>query len=360
MREISSIGLLLLLTVTWFNGPGLDRSPAIHRYLNLIMAGIGLVMAYYEDWFVLALWAYVCINAMRFPWPANQLTKVSSAGVLYLLVKIMPQAVTVEMVLMAIVVISLAQCCLYFANRRWSGNPNHTDMLMVMGMACAVALSLIQEQGLWSLAMIPLAAPFVTRFGQAAFWVAGLAIALLFVSMPMIGSLLGLASCVAVSLIAWPSRQLQNGPDHGRIRIWSILLTLWWKTGWKSILFGLGPDSWRSWADSFSRLEQQKTGKPGSGQLFTHPHNEYVHVLFEHGLMGLGLLLGLIGSLLAHAWTVQPALIIPGLTLCAIAFTCFPWTLPYEVGVYRNNRLEYDPFGCIGMVLVSAIIMAIC
>ena len=358
------LALIILLAVTWFTGPGLDRSPALHRYLSFVMVGIGGVMAFQQDWIVLALWLCVCVNALRFPWPMNQLLKMATAGVLYLLVLTVRQHISTDLVpyvLVGIVAVAVAQGSLYFVHRRWSGNPNHTDMLMGMAVACCLSLGMLKH---WSwvlgvpLFLSPMLSRRSTQWGQLTIWTgaAGLSVGLLFYPgwfVPII-----LASACGLLMVSWSYRLTIHQHDSGRLRIWWVLLTFWWKSGWKARLIGLGPDSWRSYADSFSQLEQQKTGKAGTGSFMTHPHNEYVHVVFEHGAIGLMLLLAWIGSLVWHTWEVQPALLIPALTLCAIAFTCFPWTLPYEVGVQRNGRIEYDPFGCVGMVVVTMVFVA--
>jgi len=356
MTYFIPFGLFVLLLTAWFTPTGLDRSPAIHRYLLALMVGIGSFMAYHHDWWPLALWMLCCANALRFPWPTGQLLKFAMAGVLYTLVRSLPlTAEMVPWVLYVIMTVAIGQGVLYFVHRRWSGNTNHTDMLMVMGLASAWALGSI-EHSAWFAAGLLFTIPFVLRPGQAYLWVgvgtiAATAQAYPFAAIGILGGMLALPS------LTWRYRFTVDGPDHGRIRIWTILLNIWWSTGWKARLIGLGPDSWRSWADSFSRLEQQKTGTIGGGQFMTHPHNEYVHVLFEHGMIGLLLLLGWIGSLLWHAWFTQPALIIPGLTLCAIAFTCFPWTLPYEVAKPLKLSVEYEPFGCMGMVVITMVVV---
>jgi O-antigen ligase len=356
-----TLSILALLSVTWFNGPGLDRSPAIHRYLSLVMVGIGVVMALQQDWFPLALWTFCCANALRFPWPMTQIVKLSTAGVLYLLVVTIRQYMTAELLpfaLLCIVSVALAQGTLYFLHRRWSGNQNHTDMLLVMGFASALALGVMQHWSWWLFSGIFLI-PFALRPGQAYLWsltgVVGLAV--IYLPFAALGALVG--AVAYLPKVAYDWRTSETHPDHGRCRIWFMFLGLWWQNGWKARCFGLGPDSWRSIVDQVSQAFQANTQRKLTGGFFTHPHNEYVHIVFEQGLVGLALVLGLIGSLLWHAWTVQPALLIPALTLCAIAFTCFPWTTPYEVGVVRNNRQEYDPFGCIGMVAVTALLVAL-
>ena len=350
---ILTCSVLALFIVAWFNGPGLDRSPAMHRYLSLIMVGIGAVMTIQQDWWLLALWAYCCANALRFPWPMNQIVKLSTAGVLFLLVVTFRQHLTVDLipfVLLCLVSVALAQGVLYFAHRRWSGNTNHTDMLMVMGFASALALGVMQHWSWFAFSALFLI-PFAARPGQAYLWslasIVGLS--LLYLPFVALGAIVGAVAYIPTFAYGW--RLSARHLDHGRIRAWFVLLSIWWSAGWKARLIGLGPDSWRVFADRVSQLGKEK--------FFSHPHNEYVHVAFEHGLVGLALVLAWIGSLLWHAWTIQPALLIPSLTLCAIAFTCFPWTTPYEVGVVRNNRQEYDPFGCIGMVLVTVLLVAV-
>jgi O-antigen ligase len=357
--------LLLLLVAAWFMPQGRDRSAVIHRYCIAVMLAGAVLMVSQQDYWPLALWSLVCINALRRPWPARHLTKLGSAVALYAVYAVSRPHVTPELVpyaLMSVVTCGLLGVALWTWEFKTQPNWNHSDMLLVMACACALALMRLHSP-LWILALLPLG--LMPGKGQALAWqlVSVLAVVALAFESPFVGLGLGVAVIGGAGFAAHRMKLHHKafGPDHGRVRIWYILLKGgWWKGTWKEKLFGLGWDSWHGWADSFNRLAAQKSGQPEDKvSVWTHPHNEYIHMLFEHGILGLVLLLGWIGSLFVHAWQATPALIIPGVTLCAIAATCFPWSLPTEHPIEHKQYIDYRPWGNMGMVILSLLMLCL-
>lgn len=358
---VAAWSLVALLGLSWWAWTGRDRSPTIHRYTLAVMIAGGIPMALAQDYWPLALWVVLCGNALRKPWPMTHLAKLGTAGVFYALYRFAHDQLTggPMPILLGLVAVSCAGACLWWINRTRLGNRNHAHMLFVMGFAACLALSMLHHPA-WSVLSLFLLAPLWKFPGQSWIWVACAGLAGLAVIFPLLAIGLALIGVCTMAPRAWRCRMSAQDVDHGRVWIWSILLFGWWHSGWMARWLGLGWGSWTSWADSFSQLEQRKTGLPPKHAAFmTHPHNEYVHLLFEHGVIGLLLLCGWIGSLLWQTWQVEPALLIPAVTLCAIAMTCFPWTTPYEVAVPKKQYIDYTPFGCMGMVITTLCILVL-
>jgi hypothetical protein len=122
---------------------------------------------------------------------------------------------------------------------------------------------------------------------------------------------------------------LATGVDVSvRNNIWRFLV---WRRMWqdwqKAPVAGAGPG--RAWWYGPLYHTQFNYGDPGLG---LDPHNSFLHLLYRHGLVGLGLLLALIGAVFYAAWKVlrdrqqsgNPQ--IEGLLLCfcfTIGFACF-------------------------------------
>lgn len=355
--------LLMVLFLACFARQGRDRSAAIHRYVLAIMLAGAAVMVNQRDWWPLALWSLVCINALRKPWPGRQITKLAVGVGLYGMMVALPP-VEPFWILTGIATAAFIQAARWWIMEK-AEHWNHQDMLYAMGIASIYSLSLLHDWR-WLFAQAPLLVMLfvkqkghVRAAGQGVLWAGAAVVSLVFVSgfWPLSLSVLLLGGIVLGAQVPGLS-QTVTGPDHGRVHQWYVLLKGWWLTSWNERLFGLGWDSWRAWADSLSQLRCKKLGiAPQNEHTFSHPHNEYIHVLFEHGIVGLLLLLGWIGALLWHAWLTNPPLLIPALTLCAIAGTSYPWTLPYETTREHKQYIEFSAFGSMGMVVTSVLLL---
>lgn len=342
--------LLLGLAVVLFAGPGLDRSFVIHSLLlGTVVAG-ALLMCVHQDWLALAGWAVLCVNILRRPYPMQHQARLATFAGLYAVYASVPPIQT-DWLLMGIVgllvVFSLSWHSLLFKHESFR------DMLVTIGIACTVAL-LLKGYLIWAVALGPLLFPLftfrkMTTTLQAHIWVAGIAfLALLFIY-PLV------AVAVAIMAVSWYS--LKPIPLGGslRWRIWRTLLLVQWRNGWSARLFGMGHDAWMQWADALAGLVLKKTGKP-EPETLTNPHNEYVSMLFEHGLVGLAVFSAWACSLLWHAYQHDPVLLIPGLTVAAIALTLFPWTFPREIAIQGRTYVQYQPFGHMSPLLLSVLI----
>lgn len=346
--------LLLFLAVLW-TGPGLDRSFVIHS-LFLATVGIGAaLMVYQADWYALAGWTVLSVNMLRRPYPMQHQARLALVGGLYAVYAFVPPVQT-DWLLMGLVGVlvgfSLAYDVLLFKHESFR------DMLVTMGVACTVAL-LLKGYWLWAVALGPLvfavlvfrarSAVCHSRILQAHIWLAGIAVLALLFWSPWV------AVVPVLSAGAWYIAQPMPLGASIRWRWWHILLVTQWRSGWSARLFGMGHDAWMSWADSLAGAIKQKTGKDQE-QVLLNPHNEYVSILFEHGLVGLAVFAAWAGSLLWHAYQHDPVLLIPGLTLAAIALTLFPWTFPREIRLQGRTFVQYEPFGHMSTVILSLLI----
>lgn len=118
-----------------------------------------------------------------------------------------------------------------------------------------------------------------------------------------------------------------------RDQIWRYVLKYWWVIPWPGKLIGCGTGSWIPL--------YQRSGPTRHIALATHPHNEYLHILFEHGAIGLLAILGYVGTALwqsSHGTPELQAVAITGLTLCTVAAVSFPWTLFHEVAFIQDQQ----------------------
>lgn len=344
------IPLLILLAVVLFAGPGLDRSFVIHGlFVATVFAGSTL-MLYQQDWIVLAGWTLLCTNMLRRPYPMQHQARLSMFAGLYAVYAFVPPIHTDWMLMgmtALLVVFSLSWSSILFAHL------NFRDMLCTVGVACTVALAL-KGHVLWLVALIPLLFPLfafrkITRVLQAHLWIAGIAcLALMFWS-PWV------ALVPVILAVAWGFMGPASSAWSIRWQAWRTFILVQWRYGWTERLFGMGHDAWAQWADALAGLEKQKTGKRHIDAM-TNPHNEYVSILFEHGLIGLFVFLAWACSLLYHAWRSDPPLLLPGLTIAAMGLTLFPWTFPREMPVQGKTWVQYEPFGHMSTLILSLLI----
>lgn len=347
-----------LLLVAWFARPGWDRAAQMQRYLLVPLVLTAGLMLWAHDWTLLAGWLVLSVNALRKPWPIQHLAKVQTLGLLYAGWIVLDPEVDHQFTVLALgLLVSLGLGLVgLWAWTDWPINQNHREMALVTAMACTISLGFLWSW--WGGLVVPfLALPLARRRtvqAQPILWLGVVGLTVLGLFLPWLAVLLGGVVVIELRRRCWGWRIMRNAPDHNRLRMWCILLILWKAHGWRVWLGGLGWESWKQIADQFNQLEQQKRTEPiPSHELLTHPHNEYVWMLFEHGALGLAALLAVLLNL---GWHAEPALLVPGVALCAMAATSFPWTLPYEVAHAGKQHITYEAFGSMGMVVVSWLI----
>ena len=212
--------------------------------------------------------------------------------------------------------------------RGGQGNPNHYDGLV--GMSVAAGAGLVHLGAWWPLPcliFILIVSLLHHKFTQGHVYFGMTALGLVLIAHPPWPVLTGTGATFALWFLVWLPPHLYGPHSHasGRVECWIMMLKLWWAGGWKIRVCGYGTGSW------LHRSIQHRTEskRPDLRAIWTVAHNEYVQQVFEYGLMGLLLLLGLLGSLLWAAYQSGPigeAVLIVGLVVCTIATVNFPWT----------------------------------
>lgn len=218
-------------------------------------------------------------------------------------------------------------------------NHNHTQSLAALCTVACVGLTLLHSLW-WSLllgwCLLPiLAVQYTMGFrqtwrkvtqGWVHLWHAGCAALMVEYGW---WSLLLLGPYLAVGLLyLWLARRHLNWADSGRVHNWDVQLRHgWWRFGWKARFFGMGWRSWAVWNDRICQVRAALTGE--RPELLTSAHNEFVQVLFEHGILGLTAVLGFIASTLwrlSQGSAQDRILFCLDATLCSVATLNYPWT----------------------------------
>ncbi|HEU4685817.1 MAG TPA: hypothetical protein VFS39_15020, partial [Nitrospira sp.] len=140
--------------------------------------------------------------------------------------------------------------------------------------------------------------------------------------------------------------------DSGRLRFWFVMLVAcWWNRGWTVRLLGHG---WSTWLDHYVRVceiaaqhhpRAIRKGLFRSDYANSTAHNEYVHMLFEHGAIGAACLLWYITTTawrLAHGSLEAQAVFIVGLACCATALLFHPWTWYHQTAGQSHDPTTKD------------------
>lgn len=120
--------------------------------------------------------------------------------------------------------------------------------------------------------------------------------------------------------------------DSGRIRCWFTALHIgWWEAGWTVRLVGRGWQSWIGFQDFLVQVAT-KTNRHkivNTKFMMSTAHNEFVQILFEHGLIGLLLVVGYCATALWSLGTGGPeavAVYFAAVGMIGVACTLHPWT----------------------------------
>lgn len=187
---------------------------------------------------------------------------------------------------------------------------------------CLIAISFTQGSTAYLVLLAVVAAYFVAR-GQ---WV------------------LVLGSAAAVSGVAVFTQKAQVLNDNGRIGPWRTIMQWWWEgppKGWETMQTML-PDNWDAlmrWRLAHSPIAFGTgtgtfqwigpTVQNNPENVFVWMHNEYLQVLFEQGVLGLGMMLILVGYCVRRSYK-SPALFACVAGVGASFLTQFP--LRYFLG----------------------------
>ena len=206
------------------------------------------------------------------------------------------------------------------------GNVNHTEAVGGVIAACSMGLALTHPAA-WGLVLCALT-PILLNW-----WIRGLSQGVLYVAALASGWAIWAAGWPAVVIWACVFLGLAGAfHEHGRYRYetwWMMLSTYWWPAGWGVRLggHGLRTYAWhnyqhlRQWPDRFM-------------EVWTYAHNEYVQVLYEYGLIGVGLMLAAMGHLTYHL--THPSLMFMAGVLAIAAVVQNPWTF-YHEGVFHEQ-----------------------
>lgn len=254
--------------------------------------------------------------------------------------------------------------------RAGQGNANHAQAMGVVGTAAACGLWWMGQW--WALGAlgVTLLPVLICRDRRSSWLTQGPAyvgfVGLMLLTMTALQDgapawRLGAEWSVLVAAGLWVAKPWSRGPgwyDGDRFRVWREMVqrywvdpptylattTYWW---WYYRLMGYGIGSWETLVLYARRI-------PPTQQFMTPAHNEYVALLIERGVVGLVCALGFIGTAawrLAHGGPEAQAVLLVGMTLCAIATTHFPWTFPQ--GITKTTK---EGYGNMGLVMLSFVV----
>lgn len=227
------------------------------------------------------------------------------------------------------------------------GNPNHPQAVSGMATAAGIGLMLM---GYW--AVIPFVAlsaiVLVVAIIQgdcsprkepvaAHGYALVLILTLFFVFFPVGGIVAGMLAVAAGGWLIY----LQPYILSERLMIWTWL---WKQTLNRSILehaVGIGTGSW---------IRSQMLPEPTRPfkSLVVQPHNDFLLLLFEHGWVGIAVLMGYLGTSVWQAWQAGPAgaaVLLLGAVIVACACVSSPWHPYVEVTTINADRTGFAIVG---------------
>ena len=301
------IGLLILFFLAVLFAPRVYDISLLNNRLALWASGLGIAlgMVMPNHWLGVAMIAG-SINLMLRPHPSQPLKDshywmLALAGS-YVAVNGHLDASSVPVFLWALMAMGLAQTVyLYWDINAGQGNAMHVQALAAIATAAAVGLG-----STWP--WVWLVTPFTAWPVFAVQWRdQHLTLGPLYLSALAIGCLYllwgwpvlvfsGIAFLVAF-LWAW-----QHSPWwSGRKEWWTAGVTFWWVNGcWWQKLLGFGADSWITFSQKYlgeiQRFSKEYVHQGFSQVVMPHAHNDYIQILFDRGLIGLGCLLGYLAT----------------------------------------------------------------
>jgi len=360
---VAGVMALFMFAITF--APRVYDISLLHNRLALWASGLGLALAFCmpNPWLAVLL-AAGSVNLMLRPQPSQPLKDshywmLALAGG-YLAVQGQLGHDSVPLFLWACVAMGFALTVYsYWDVNAGQGNPMHVQALAAIAVASLIGLALSMP---WLWLLLPvLAWPiWATQRGDARVTLGPLyllailaGVAFLFLGWPVL-LVTGIAG-LAVFLWAWPQSPLWSG----RKEWWTAGLTFWWtKAAWWQRLLGFGADAWivfsQTYLGEIQKFSKEEVHDGYSYVVMPHAHNDYVQVLFDRGLIGLGCVLGYLSTSLyalaglgGEAW----GLFLVGMTLCAVAFGNFPWT--GCVIAYLPDQKRLAGYGCPALNYIS-------
>lgn len=374
------ISLAVLLPHVHIRGvsPGMYRS-------YFLLAGLGLLAAWYvpNGWLAVFI-AWTLANLLRDPYMGAHLSRVMPwmlcvTGGALVLPFLDRSAITPILSIMTACGVILTAQCFWFLKLEWpkrdhiklyawQENVNNTQSISVLCTCAALALTMLN--GLWVLPLVALCA-FPIAWMTVADWryersvtmgpviLAGVAVGML----PLwIGWYSLFLVIPGLTFLVWAIGQafrFDKWWDSGRIRCWyTMLLTGWWVHGWMTRLTGRG---WQSWIQHNDFLIEvaKKTNRHkivATNYAMSTAHNEFVQVLFEHGAIGITLLVGYVSTslwALAHGSIEAQAVYLLALGVLGVACTLHPWTWTH--GTITEGNQDGQPQEGGGGVLMYTI-----
>jgi hypothetical protein len=107
-----------------------------------------------------------------------------------------------------------------------------------------------------------------------------------------------------------------NGPmidGLERLEHWNKYMSFWWGSGWKTILLGFGPGSFihtSMWLDKYK------------APLFFQMHNDFLQSIWELGIVGFSLIIGVVATAIKRTWDRPKEL--------AAVLGCVAFAIPYH------------------------------
>jgi O-antigen ligase len=99
-----------------------------------------------------------------------------------------------------------------------------------------------------------------------------------------------------------------NTVDPHRVEVWKLSIDMWKR----ATITGFGHGSFKMMFQPIAPLHIQRDGH------WAQAHNEYIQILFEHGIIGLGIILSLMWITLCRFWKRKKGLV-PLLSLATLA-----------------------------------------
>jgi hypothetical protein len=314
-------GLMLLPMLTWRHGPIFRNQVEPFLFTAILWAGLYVALSDHVTlaWVPWILGALVALGVLQGLWAVHTLwmrtrpfDNAFDRGRYDVTYKIGPWSLNVWELNASYQII--AGC----------GNPNHTQAISAMTTAAGVGLMLM------GYAFVGLLLPLTALVLVVACWsrdrdgyptaaYAYLALFPLFMG-PWIwgwrGALVSsVIALIATPLLAWAYPHLLSGRTEVWVKIWRE----YGASPWPQQLIGAGSGSWLR-----ARIASQKVDE----YLWIQPHNEFLLMLWEHGWVGMGILLGLLSTAFweaSQAGPVGAAVCLLGAVICMCAMISSPW-----------------------------------
>lgn len=321
-----------------------------------------------ENPWLQALLGLLLINWLRQPQPGMHLSRVMPLAMLTLAGSLLLDYLGASLVFPSLLAIALVGVYLtgrllweWYANvpLTFAGQENSNNLQAISLISLCASCGLILAYSWWYAILVPFSLyplllvqyQFGVLTGTSKTVTLGIGLIPLVIvfALPLWIGWWGAAAVLpAVTAMVWGCGQALRHEvwwDSGRVRAWLIMLTAgWWMPGWRTRLLGQGWQSWLPFHEyvlkAATSMKQQKVVR--TDVLLSTAHNEFIQMLFEHGLIGLTLLIGYCFSILwqlGHGSGEAQAVYLVGSGLIAVALVLHPWTW------YHHTATQADKDG---------------